>query len=190
MTKIGEPAAAQGLMEVGGDSLRMLAADDFPAIQKLRETAPPEIFDLPGTSGEFAGFFEGLMRKPWSMPMLCCQAAEPVGACLMTVGQLKNLNAYLVAVFDEPVSAVGALALYIRHCFWSFPLHRIYTQLAMTQAVKPHIDLLLRAGFKLEGTLVGHISSADGPLDAVVVAILRDEFEGWCLENRPELSLT
>jgi hypothetical protein len=189
MTRGTKPNPAQGLMERDGDSLRVLTVDDLPAVLRLRQATPPELFELPGSPAELGGFVHGLANKPWSLPMLCCQDGEPVGLCLMSVAQLKNLNAYLVAVFEKPAAATGALALYVRHAFWSYPLHRLYAQLPSTREVEPHAELYSRAGFRREGVLVKHIAAADGPIDAVVLGILRGEFDAWCAGNRPELSL-
>lgn len=189
MTRGTKPIAAQGLTELGRESLRVLTADDLPAVLRLRKLAPPEMFEVPGSAAELGGFIEGLAKKPWSLPMLCCQDDEPVGLCLMSAGQLKNLNAYLVAVFEEPGTATDALALYIRHAFWTYPLHRLYAQLPSTPAVKAHVALYSGAGFVGEGVLVGHIATPEGPVDAFVLGMLRDEFDAWCASNRPELSL-
>jgi hypothetical protein len=180
---------AQGLMALEGASLRQLHIDDLPALLRLRAASPPSLFELPGSEAEIGGFVEGLAKKPWSLPMLCCHDDEPVGLCLMSVAQLKNLNAFLVAVFEQPASATGVLALYVRHAFWSYPLHRLYTQLPSTQVVKPHADLYSRVGFRPEGVLVKHIATQVGPADATVLGMLRDEFDEWCVTNQPELSL-
>jgi RimJ/RimL family protein N-acetyltransferase len=189
MTRGPEPNPAHGLMELDGDSLRMLTVDDLPALARLREAAPHELFELPSSPEEIGGFVQGLATRPWSLPMLCCHDDEPVGLCLMSVAQLKNLNAYLVAVFEQPASAAGALALYVRHAFWSYPLHRLYTQLPSNQAVRAHAELYSRVGFSPEGVLVKHIATDFGPADAMVLGILRDEFDAWCAANQPELCL-
>jgi hypothetical protein len=107
----------------------------------------------------------------------------------MNVGQLKNLNAYLVFLFEQPATAERLLALYIRQAFWAYPLHRLYAQLPSRLDVQPHIDLLLRSGFKHEGVFRGHIDVADKPVDALVLGMLRDEFDAWCAQSDPRLSL-
>ena len=107
----------------------------------------------------------------------------------MNVAQLKNLNAYLVALFSRPADAVLPLALYIRHAFWSYPLHRLYSQLPSLPELLPHREALMAVGFKNEGSLVAHIATADGPVDAVAVGLLRDEFNQWSKQNEPRLVL-
>jgi hypothetical protein len=108
----------------------------------------------------------------------------------LNVGQPKNLNAYLVAVFEEPASADRLLALYIRQVFWAYPLRRLYSQLPQSVEVKPYIDLLLRTGFQGEGILAGHIEAGNAKaMDAIALGMLREEFDSWCAINEPRLSL-
>jgi len=190
MTRVINPKASSGMIELDGDSLRIPTTDDLPAILRLRDITRRELFEIPSSAAELAGFLEALAKKTWSLPMLCCHLGLPSGLCLMNLGQLKNLNANLVALFEEPATAQRLLALYVRQAFWAFPLHRLYAQLPISVESHPHIDLLLRTGFKDEGVLVGHIEVADSqPLDAVVLGILRDEFDEWCANNEPRLSL-
>lgn len=176
-------------MELDGDSLRGLSSDDLPALLRLRAAGPADVFELPGSPAETDGFFQALAQRPWSLPMLCSHDGEPVGLCLMSVAQLRNLNAYLVALFAEPAVATGLLALYIRHAFWSFPLHRLYVHVPTVKEFKPYEDLYSSVGFRSEGVLTAHIPIGSGRGDAMVLGVLRDEFEAWCAANRPELSL-
>jgi len=48
---------------------------------------------------------------------------------------------------------------------------------------------LERVGFEHEGILSAHVESAEGPQDAIVVGLLRDEFNLWCEQNEPRLAL-
>jgi RimJ/RimL family protein N-acetyltransferase len=183
-----KPAA--GLLELDNFSIRGLRAGDLPAVRSLAESTPAGVFELPVTDRAFQAFAGGLAKKPWSLPFLCFQDGRPVGMCLMSIAQVKNLNAYLVALFSVPAEATLPLAMYIRHAFWSFPLHRLYAQLPATAAVIPHVNILERAGFQLEGMFAGHVASAEGPQDAIVVGLLRDEFNVWCEQNEPRLALS
>jgi hypothetical protein len=189
MTVAQQSRAFEGMIELGGDSLRRLTADDLPAVLRLREATPLDLFALPSSQSELAGFLELLAKKPWSLPMLCYHEAVATGLCFMNLGQLKNLNAYLIALFERPATSERLLALYVRQAFWSYPLHRLYAQLPSRPDVQPHIDLLLGSGFSREGTLERHIEAAGQPLDAVVLGLLRDEFDAWCAQNEPKLSL-
>jgi RimJ/RimL family protein N-acetyltransferase len=181
---------AEGLLDLEGESIRALTIQDIDALRRLRDVTPAELFALPGSVAELGAFIEGLGKKAWSMPMICSRDGEPVGLCLMSMAQLKNLNAYLVALFAEPASSTVSLALYMRHAFWSYPLHRLYTQLPVTPALRPHAELFARAGFMREGVLVKHVAAPDGPIDAESFGLVRGEFDEWCTRHRPELSLT
>jgi hypothetical protein len=189
MTASTPSKAFDGLINLDGDSLRRLTSDDLPAVLRLREAAPGEMFHLPVGAAELAAFMDYLANRRWSMPMLCCHEGKPSGLCLMSMGQLKNLNSYLVPLFEQPATAERMLALYLRQAFWAFPLHRLYTQLPKTLEVEPHIDLLRRCGFKDEGRLVGHLEIKGRPVDVAVFGLLRGEFDAWCATNDPRLSL-
>jgi len=178
-----------GLIELEGDSIRSLGTDDLPALMRLRETIPDELFHLPGTATELTGFLGFLANKPWSLPMMCGRHGTPFGLCLLNVQQLKHLNAYLVALFETPATAHRSLALYIRQVFWFYPLHRLYAQLPSLPEMQPHIDLLAGVGFQREGVLAGHAEVGGRPVDVVVLGLLRDEFDVWCATNDPRLSL-
>lgn len=189
MTRLIQSKPFEGMIELDGDSLRGLTTDDLPALMRLREATPTDVFELPGSAQELAGFLEVLAKKPWSLPMLCCHHGKPSGLCLMSVGQLKNLNAYLVALFEQPAAAERLLVLYIRQAFWAYPLHRLYVQLPSRAEVQPHIELLLRSGFRREGVMRGHIGVAGKPVDVEVLGMLRAEFDAWCATGEPRLSL-
>ena len=178
-----------GLLELDDFSIRPLGLEDFPLVTSLLHSVPPEVFELPATDPMFRAFVGELFTKPWSLPFACFHSSEPVGLCFMNAGQLKNLNAYLVALFSRPAEAALPLALYIRHAFWTFPLHRLYAQLPALPAVVPSIDALIAVGFKREGILVAHIGTPDEPTDAIAVGLLREEFDGWCEQNDPRLVL-
>jgi hypothetical protein len=180
---------AVGLLELGDFSIRALGAEDFPTVRPLIETTPRELFELPSTDAAFRVLLDELARKPWSLPFGCFREGEPVGICFMNVAQVKNLNAYLVALLSMPAESTVPLALYIRHAFWSFPLHRLYAHLPVSAAVSPHQQALERVGFQHEGLLIAHAVALGGPQDVMVAGLLRDEFTAWCKQNQPELAL-
>jgi hypothetical protein len=177
------------VLELDGFSIHPLGADDFPHVSSLQRSIPPDVFQLPRTEQAYRAFMADLARKPWSLPFVCARAGEPLGICFMSVAQVKNLNAYLVALFSEPAASTLPLALYIRHAFWTFPLHRLYAQLPALNTVVPQMENLIQVGFKREGMLVAHVAGADGPEDAIVVGLLRNEFDLWCEQNEPRLAL-
>ena len=158
-------------------------------MRALQPSTPADIFELPDSDHAFRTFIADLGAKPWSLPFVCLRAAAPIGVCFMSVAQLKNLNAYLVALFSEPADAAVPLALYIRHAFWSFPLHRLYAHVPALAADIAHAEALLRVGFQHEGVLAAHVPAPDGPQDAIVLGLLREEFNVWCEQNQPGLAL-
>ena len=184
-----ESNASAGILELGDFSIRALGAEDFALVRALQPSTPADIFELPESDHAFRAFIADLGAKPWSLPFVCLRAAVPIGVCFMSVAQLKNLNAYLVALFSEPDAAAVPLALYIRHAFWSFPLHRLYAHVPALPAVIAHIETLVGVGFKHEGVLAAHVPSPDGPQDAIVLGLLREEFNVWCAQNQPALAL-
>ena len=184
-----ESNASAGILELGDFSIRALGAEDFGLVRALQPSTPADIFELPESDHAFRAFIADLGAKPWSLPFVCLRAAVPIGVCFMSVAQLKNLNAYLVAVFSDPADAAVPLALYIRHAFWSFPLHRLYAHVPALAAAIAHAEALARVGFKHEGVLAAHVPSPDGPQDAIVLGLLREEFNVWCAQNQPALAL-
>src|SRR2546430_14032474 len=95
----------EALLEVEGDSIRPLSVSDLTLMQRLAATIPAEVFQLPGTAAELAVFIESVGRRTWSMPMVSVHSGGSAGLCLLSLGQPKNLNAYLVALFDAPPSS-------------------------------------------------------------------------------------
>jgi hypothetical protein len=184
-----KPKPAAGFLELDTCSLRRLTAHDWPIIKHLGDNAPADVFELPRTEAGLDGFVADLTGKAWSLPLLSFDNGNPIGLCFMSITQVKDLNAYLVALFTKPAESRKALALYIRHAFWSYPLHRLYTQLPSSTVTAAHIDLLTSCGFEREGILREHITTDGDPQDAVVMGLLRDEFESWCVETEPRLSL-
>jgi RimJ/RimL family protein N-acetyltransferase len=188
-TATTNPKPAAGFLELDTYSLRRLTARDWPIIRHLGDHTPADFFELPRTEPLFDDFVADLAGKTWSLPLLAFDNGEPIGFCFLSILQVKDLNAYLIALFTEPAKSGKALALYIRHAFWSYPLHRLYTQLPSSAMTAAHIGLLTSGGFEREGVLREHITTDGDPRDAVVLGILRDEFEAWCVETEPRLSL-
>ena len=184
-----ESNASAGILESGDFSIRALGAEDFALVRALKPSTPADIFELPDSDHAFRTFIADLGAKPWSLPFVCLSAEKPIGVCFMSVAQLKNLNAYLVALFSEPAVERVPLALYIRHAFWSFPLHRLYAHVPALTGVTSHVEALVGVGFQHEGVLAAHVPSPDGPQDAIVLGLLREEFNLWCEQNQPGLAL-
>jgi len=56
------------------------------------------------------------------------------------------VNGYLLAFFREPEAATLALAMYVRHLFWSFPVQRLYTQFPLVGTGAAYLALYEAAG--------------------------------------------
>jgi hypothetical protein len=121
--------------------------------------------------------------------MLCLRGSKPVGAAATKQRNLRSLNLHLICFFADPVRAALPLAAYVRHLFWSQPLHRVYSQLPMVGGATAYVRLLKGVGFQEEGMVRGHAMVGGRPRDLVVLAVLRREFESWCRENEKRLTL-
>jgi hypothetical protein len=120
---------------------------------------------------------------------MCLVDGQPAALFFLSVPELRHLSAYVVALMRAPRDATPALALYMRHAFWSLPLHRLYTHVPVLPSATPYADTFVATGFKNEGFLKGHISAGDTTADAMVLGLLRDEFALWCAERDPRLVL-
>jgi RimJ/RimL family protein N-acetyltransferase len=135
-------------------------------------------------------FLGRLSKLPWSLPCACLVDGRAIGVCFMRVPQLKHLSAYLVPLFADAGAAHRPLALYMRHAFWTFPLHKLYTHVPAHESAEPYASLLRRAGFREEGTLKDHAVAGDRTIDALLFGLLRAEFDAWCAAHEPRLLLS
>ena len=119
--------------------------------------------------------------------MLCFRGERPAGWVITGLTNLRALNAFLLAVFVDPSESTMALALCIRHLFWNFPLHRLYTQFPLIPAAAGYRELYTRAGFHEEGVMQRHAVVSSQPTDVVVFGLLREEFLTWSAAHEPRL---
>jgi hypothetical protein len=184
---VGAPGA---LLELDEWSLRPLSAADYPLVEALRERVPADVFRLPPSPERFRGFLQAIGARPWSQPLACLREGEPFGLCFTNLAQVKNLNAYLVALFVEAEGAGRPIALYARHLFWNYPIHRFNAQFPL----RAETDALLRAheaaGFQREGVFVRHLADAAGEHDVAVLGLLRADLDAWVTAHEPRLALT
>jgi len=96
----------------------------------------------------------------------------------------------VLALFVDPPSSVAGLALFVRHVFWNFPLHRLHTQIPTLDLTTEYIRLFEGAGFVDEGRLRAHTLVAGQAFDAAALGLLRPDFEAWCSEHEPRLALS
>jgi hypothetical protein len=181
----GGPSSA--VLEVDGFAWRTAGPLDASALEALAaRSGNRALFYLPQSVAEFAGTVGG---PGFRMPMLCLRGSKPIGAAATKQRNQRNLNLHLICFFADPVDAALPLAIYVRHLFWSFPLHRIFCQLPSVSGAAAYVRLLKGVGFQEEGMVRGHAMVGGRPRDLVALAVLRREFEIWCRENEKRLTL-
>lgn len=134
-------------------------------------------------------FFIWIFGQLWSLPMVLSSGGQPVAVAFTMDPNLQSLNARLVALCADPGACHQVLALYVRHLFWSFPLHRLYAYCPRSPEVAAYGDLFADAGFAAEGCLKEHRTVGGEPADVDMFGVLRDDFERWSRLHHPELSL-
>jgi len=177
-------------MKLDGCSLRPLGLEDFELVRPVLHAVPPALFQVPQVEAGYRHFLGRLSKLPWSLPCACFADARLIGLCFMQVGQLRNLSAYLVAAFAEADEAGVALALYVRHAFWTYPLNKLYTHVPDHPASRPYAATLTNSGFQQEGKLVAHVTAGDQAHDALLFGLLRKDFETWSARHEPRLLLS
>jgi hypothetical protein len=136
-----------------------------------------------------APWLERSAQSAYGLPLLILRDGEPFGLATNALGSPRVLNGYLLAFFREPEAATLALAMYVRHLFWSFPVQRLYTQFPLVGTGAAYLALYEAAGFQSEGVLRQHALIAGRPCDVGVLGSLRPEFEQWWSERDGRLAL-
>jgi hypothetical protein len=181
----GRPSPA--VLELDGFAWRTAGPSDAPALEALAARSTNRVlFSLPASEAEFAA---RMGRAGFRTPMLCLRGSKPFGAAATNLRNNRSLNLRLVCFFADPARAALPLAAYVRHLFWSLPLHRVYSQLPVVGGATAYVRLLKRAGFQEEGVVHGHAVIGGRPRDLAVLGVLREEFENWCRENEKRLAL-
>ena len=185
MIRTEGPSAA--ILELDGYAWRRPTRADRAALEELSALGPDAgLFNLPGPGEEFS---RGVGGPGFRMPMLCIHGSRPVGVAAISHLNQRSMNAQLICAFKQPRLASHPLAIYVRHLFWSQPLHRVYVQFPVAGDATDYIDVLKRAGFVDEGVVTGYALVRGQPSDVAVLGILRREFEAWCLQNEKRLIL-
>ena len=182
-------AAAPGLPELDRSALQPLGPEHHPLMERLNSATPEGIAELPAAAERYLEHLKDLRGRPWSLATVCKQDGKESGYCQLSVGQFKNLAAYVVGLFVDPGRAGPVLSLYIRQAFWSHPLHRLYTHVPITPDTTPYRRLYEQAGFIPEGTLIGHALVGGEERDVAVLGLLREDFDAWCQAHDPRLAL-
>ncbi len=187
MTAVGD-SPRRPVLSSGPDALRLLSAADRDLVSSLYVAGanPLVVEPLAVTSGTF---LDWLHNQLWSLPMALTRVGEPVGVAFTLGANVQNLNARLVLLARDPVLCTKLLPMYVRHVFWSFPVHRLYVQCPGDPSVAPYAELFRSSGFAAEGCLKGHQGMAGRYLDVLLFGLLRPDFERWCAEHEPALAL-
>jgi hypothetical protein len=185
MKSIPPPA----LMALENFSLRRWQNDDMLYFSTLlaMEHNQAIIEGLVESDALYDSFMDAVKTSIWSIPMVCLHNEQPLGIMLTSVTDLQNLNARLIALFEDLQDARVPLLLYVRHLFWNFPLQRIYVQILASR--ESYIQLYQSVGFQQEGILPNHLILAGSAYDVVMLGLLRQDFDLWCLQNDQRFSL-
>jgi len=182
--------ALPAIASLDGFGLRRLTtADAALALEIALAGDHPHLFDVPTSLDGCRALIDSTRAQPWGLPMLCLRDGRPAGWVITGLSNLRAMNAFLLAVFLEPSEATSALALCVRHLFWNFPLHRLYTQFPLLPAATAYRHLYTAAGFQEEGVMRQHAVVAGQSIDVAVFGLLRDDFDAWATANEPRLGL-
>lgn len=185
MNRIEKPSAA--VLELDGFVWRPALSSDAGTLDELAsQHAHRLLFALPASRDDFAS---RIGEWGFRLPMLCTCESRPVGAAATSMRNNRSLNLQLLCFFAQPEIASLALAIYVRHVFWSLPMHRIYVQMPLVPGADPYVQLLRSIGFQDEGVVRGHALIDGRTYDVTALGMLRKEFEAWCLQNENRLTL-
>jgi len=184
-----EDGPRRPVLSSGRDAIRLLSAVDRELVSSLYVVGanPLVVEPLAVTSGTF---LDWLHNQLWSLPMALTRAGEPIGVAFTIGANVQNLNARLVVLARDPGLCTKLLPMYVRHVFWSFPVHRLYVQSPSDPSVAAYVELFRASGFLAEGCLKEHQGMAGRYHDVLVFGLLRPDFERWCAEHEPALDLT
>ncbi len=185
MIAVGGPA--QAVLELDGFAWREAGPADAAVLETLAAHGSNRVlFNLPATEDEFLA---RVGRPGFRIAMLCMRGSKAIGAAATSQRNNRSLNVQLMCFFVRPAGAILPLAAYVRHLFWSLPLHRVYAQVPMIRGADAYVRLLQESGFRAEGIVSGHGMVAGRPVDVAVLGLLRRELEAWCHEHEQRLAL-
>ncbi|MBV8301031.1 MAG: GNAT family N-acetyltransferase [Candidatus Dormibacteraeota bacterium] len=186
----GSVTAPPAMLEFEGFSLQPLSAKNAGAIIELhRRPWNAASVDVPATPEQIVQLLGILDTRPLALPMMVVKDNRIVAVASPTMGNVRNLTAYFFAVFDDGEHVHRGLAAFVRHVFWSLPLHRLYLQVPVVEASDRYREMMAAVGFRDEGTMAGHVLVAGEPRDVAVLGMLRSDFDAWSAEFAPDLSL-
>ena len=187
------PAARPAPAVVALDGYELVALEPADAPQVLELVAlrgNRYLIDLGASEHEVARLIADLSQAPWSLPLAVLHGDVCVGMATTSLANLKSLNASLLALFTDPPGSATALALYLRHVFWNFPLHRLHVQIPVSGP-----DPGVRGAVPVGGLRGG--GAPRRPRRDRRPVLRRDgararsgpDFESWCVANEPRLAL-
>jgi hypothetical protein len=180
-------SAVPPVLELDGFAWREAGPADAGTLEALAAHGSHRVlFNLPASSDEFLA---RVGRPGFRIAMICTHDLKPIGAAATTERNNRSLNVQLLCLFVEPSEAALPLAAYVRHLFWSLPLHRVYVQMPRVRGADAYLQLLQACGFQNEGTVSEHAMIAGKPTDVAVLGLLRREFEAWCQEHEKRLAI-
>lgn len=183
--------AVPAIVELDGWTLDTFAPEEAPLlVQLLGQRGHRYVLDIPADATVIRELLAGLASQPWSLPLAIARGDDLAGFATTALPSLQSLHASVAALFVDPSSGRLPLALYLRHLFWSFPLRRVHTQIPDLDLTREYVDLLTSVGFEVEGRLRDHATVGGQTFDVVSLGLLRPDFEAWCTEHEPRLSLT
>jgi len=185
------PTAVPSVLGLDGFELVPLEPHHAPqAIQLMALRGNRFILELGDNHDEVALLLAELIKAPWALPLALLHGENCVGMATTALPNLKSLNSSVLALFTDPPGSTLPLALYLRHVFWNFPVHRLYCHIPSIDLTQEYLDLYRSVGFVEEGRLYGHAVIAGQSIDVAVFGLLRSDFEAWCLVHEPRLSLS
>lgn len=184
------PAPAPAIVELDGWSLEPLTEDDAPLVVELMGIRGHRyLLDLAADESSMRLIIAELARQTWAMPMAAIRDDACAGFMTTAFPNLRSLNVGVGGLFVDPALAVLPFAMYVRHLFWSYPLHRLHAQIPDMDLTREYHDLFAAVGFTDEGRLVQHSIAGGQMFDMVQFGILRPDFEAWTAAHEPRLAL-
>jgi hypothetical protein len=176
------------ILKHGGVTLEPVESEPELLLHLL---ATPRSYEMLGavlTSTAMArSFFDRMASELWCSPMRI-DGGGASGLLLNAETDPGSLNTRVVCLVEDGAEPPPtAIALFARHLFWSFPLHRLYVEVPVS-ATEVEVAFS-NAGFLAEGTLVEHAVVSGRPEDVRVMGMLRRDFHTWAATTQPELSL-
>ena len=147
------------------------------------------LIELGSDPDQIAQLLARLKAGTWSLPIAVLSGDLCIGMATTALADTKGMHVSLLSMFVDPPAASRALALYLRHVFWTFPVRRIHVQVPDLDLVREYVALYESVGFVNEGRLVNHLIVAGQSFDVITLGLLRADFESWAQAQEPDLGL-